>query len=260
MRLTGQRRGMWMDHATGEGGDVFDLLMVTEGVDFAGAIALARDMSGLKMRATPPHKTRERSAEDDRKIVEKVLWYADAQRVIHTNYLRSRGITIDAEDLLSHRSLRHVSGTLHPAMLGKVRNVAGDVTGLHRTYLSADARGKAAVEPNKMMLGRTLGCAVRLAPHSDVLGLCEGIETGLSVMMLFPGVPVWATLSTSGMRGVVLPDAVKEVAIFADNDQPGRDAANVLSVRLMSEGRRVRVVYPKDNYGDFNDELVQGKA
>ena len=35
--------------------------------------------------------------------------------------------------------------------------------------------------------------------------LCEGIETGLAVMTACPGLPVWATLSTSGLEQVQLP-------------------------------------------------------
>ena len=58
--------------------------------------------------------------------------------------------------------------------------------------------GKADVRaPRKMMGIMPSGAAVRLAPHTDVLGIAEGIETALSRRDLF-GVPTWAAL-TAGL-------------------------------------------------------------
>ena len=83
---------------------------------------------------------------------------------------------------------------------------------IHRTYLRSDASQpdkveKAEVSKPRMMLGRVAGGAVRLAPISDgnILGICEGIETGLAVMTACPGLPVWATLSATELEQVQLP-------------------------------------------------------
>ena len=63
--------------------------------------------------------------------------------------------------------------------------------------------------------------AVQLAWPDDVLGIAEGIETALSAAQLF-GIPTWACLGASRMATVKIPDSVKTVRIFADNDEAGR--------------------------------------
>ena len=62
-------------------------------------------------------------------------------------------------------------------------------------------KGLPSVPKPRMMLGRTAGGAVRLAPlgENGVLAVSEGIETGLAVMTAIPKLAVWATLSTAGV-------------------------------------------------------------
>ena len=54
-----------------------------------------------------------------------------------------------------------------------------------------------------------------LAEHTaqGLLGLCEGIETGLAVMRACPTLPVWAALSTSGMEQAQLPPEARRIVI-----------------------------------------------
>lgn len=111
-------------------------------------------------------------------------------------------------------------------MLGLVRNVAGQVTGLHRTYLAPGSTTKAAVNPVKMSLGTIAGGAVRLHDSGADLqkfAISEGIETGLSVAQAI-GLPVWAALSAGGIERLVLPPLpeARVVLIFADYDHHGR--------------------------------------
>jgi putative DNA primase/helicase len=123
------------------------------------------------------------------------------------NYLRSRGITVEIPDTLRfHPALKHTpSGLVLPAMIGLVtKGTENRPIGVHRTYLASDGTGKADVEPAKMMLGSAKGGAIRLAPAEHEVMLCEGIETGLSVLQV-TGIPVWAALSTSGLKTIEVP-------------------------------------------------------
>ena len=59
-------------------------------------------------------------------------------------------------------------------MIGLVRDRAGEVIGLHRTYLQEDADGgvsKAPIAKPRMMLGKVAGGAVRLAAVSVTVPL-----------------------------------------------------------------------------------------
>lgn len=174
------------------------------------------------------------------------------------SYLRARGIDVDPPATLRFlpRARHTPSGQDFPCMVAVVHGAGGDeVIGVQRTFLAPDGSGKAAIEPNKMSLGSVVGGAVRLAAVGERLGLCEGIEDGLSVMQTDPSLPVWATLGTSGLRAVRIPERVRDVVILADGDSAGEHAALFTARRFMAEGRKVRIARPPSPFKDFNDAL-----
>ena len=186
-----------------------------------------------------------------------------------TSYLRGRGLALsgDTTDLLAHHDLTHwETKSGYPAMIGVVRDVAGEVVALHRTYLQVEADApdtvtKAAVSKPRMMLGKVAGGAVRLAPINPgaALGLCEGIETGLAAMTSCPGLPVWATLSATNLEQVKLPPEAHRIVILADHDASGAGmrAAETAARRLRGEGRQVAIALPPGEGQDFNDVLLR---
>ena len=167
-------------------------------------------------------------------------------------------------DLLFHPDLTHYeTRTGYPAMIGLIRNIAGEVTALHRTYLAEqpDKVTKANIAKPRMMLGKTAGGTVRLGAITPqgLLGLCEGIETGLAVMRACPTLPVWAALSTSGMEQAQLPPEARRIVILADHDPSGAGlrAAEATAAKLQLEGREVRIAMPTTPGTDFNDMLLR---
>ena len=165
------------------------------------------------------------------------------------------------DDVAQKLAVHEATRTGFPAMVGLVRDQAGEVVALHRTYLQDDGDSvrKADIAKARMMMGKPGGGAVRLAPigADGFLGLSEGIETGLAVMAACPGLPVWAALSTSGMEQVQLPPEARHVLILADNDPSGAGlrAAETLLRRLKGDGRRAAIVLPPEPGDDFNDML-----
>ena len=265
--------GRWIDHATGQSGDLISLWAERFGlgVKDAGLDLMAR--LGLSEEAplpVPDAKAAERvKAEldfDERKRINlaRSIW-ADAQQIegtIAEVYLRSRGITLNLPS-----SLRYLPGYKHGpsglsmgCMIGAV-TVEGDkrIRAVHRTWLRRDGTDKANVNPAKMMLGPASGGAVRLAKAADELILGEGVETVLSAMQV-SGLPGWACLSTGGLMAVKLPPLpiARNALIAADNDEPGLKAADECARRLASEGRSVRIAKPPEPGTDFNDILRQG--
>jgi DNA primase len=85
----------------------------------------------------------------------------------------------------------------------------------------------------------------------------EGIETCLAAMQASSH-PVWAALSTSGLRSLDLPANVPDVIVLADGDDAGEAAARDCAWRWKREGRRVRIARPPQGM-DFNDMLL-GRA
>jgi putative DNA primase/helicase len=138
------------------------------------------------------------------------------------------------------------------------------IVAVHRTFLSADGRGKANVLNPKCSLGPVGGGAVRLAPAGPKLVVAEGIENALTVMQAV-GLPTWAALSAGGIARLILPPLplAAEVVIAADRDSNGvgQSKADVAAERWLAEGRRVRIALPPEAGVDFNDLLgAEGAA
>jgi hypothetical protein len=171
-------------------------------------------------------------------------------------YLGSRGIHIPAPDTLRfHAGLKHRTGVIWPAMVALVTNGAyATPVAIHRTFLARDGRGKAPVDPQKMMLGPCGGGAVRLANPGEVLMVGEGIETCFAAMQE-SGYAAWAALSTSGLRTLDLPARTRDIIVLADADEAGEAAARDSALRWKREGRRVRIARPPQGL-DFNDVLI----
>ena len=174
-------------------------------------------------------------------------------------YLASRGLHLPPPPTLRfHAGLKHPSGGIWPAMVALVTRGSDDTPlAIHRTFLARGGGGKAPVDQQKMMLGPCRGSAVRLAAPGNMLMVGEGIETCLAAMRA-TGHPVWAALSTSGLRTLDLPGDVRDVIVLADGDDPGEAAALDCAWRWKREGRRVRIARPPHGM-DFNDMLI-GRA
>ena len=270
--LKGQHAGDWHDFDGNQGGG--PLSTIEEGTGHTGRdlLAYAADLAGWSpgapIRQAPPA-----IAKPERDTAREIAFILDhAKPIVGTPaeaYLRGRGLDVpDHADLLAHLDLTHWETKAgYPALIGIVRNRAGNVVAIHRTYLHSDTAwsdkvAKAPVAKPRMMLGKTGGGAVRLAPlgQSGVLALSEGIETGLAVMAACPGLAVWATLSTSGLEQVQLPAEAKRIIILADHDASGAGlrAAETTARRLRAEAREVAIALPPEAGHDFNDVLLRG--
>lgn len=175
-------------------------------------------------------------------------------------YLQSRGLSLCQALRGGSTSHWHDGQNMgyYPTMLAAVQAPSGRMVNIHRTYLRADGAGKADLPIKRKLMGSAgpmTGAAIRLMPHTDRLGIAEGIETALSASMLFD-VPVWAAVSAHGLAGWAPPKDVKVVDVFADHDsnQTGQQAAEKLANRLALAGLVVRVHTPPK--GDWNDVLM----
>jgi len=194
-------------------------------------------------------------------------------------YLESRGIFLKKypNDLRTHMRLKYYEAVrkegekksefqqlgTYPGMLALVRSPEDKATTMWRTYLNSEGSGKADVRQQKKPYSQPgAGSAVRLfEPVDGVLGVAEGIETALAAHVLYK-IPVWAGMCADIMKGIVFPDTVKEVVIFADNDAPdslgfckGIEAAKELALRLRGEGRKVSIKMPREVGTDYLDVL-----
>lgn len=185
------------------------------------------------------------------------LWSAavPAQGTLVETYLASRGVSLPPQGLRFAPTLRHPSGATAPAMTAAVRDVAGGLIGIHRTWLRRDGFGKADLDPAKAMLGSVKGGGVRLRSGDGVLIVAEGIETALSLGEAISGAAVIAALSATGVENLRLPTCAGELVIGADGDAAGRRAARELAMRAARAGWQVRTMIAPAGH-DWNDVLL----
>ena len=257
--------GKWTDAATGEHGDLLDVIRESCGlVDFKDVADEARIFLSM------PHPEPDRPHGGERtspaptgspKAARRL--FAMAQPISGTlvkTYLSTRGIT----DLHGTGSLRfhprcyyrpdeHSPTETWPAMIASVTDLAGRQTGAHRTWLAADGSDKAPIDTPRRAMGDLLGHSVRFGVAGDVMAAGEGIETILSLRMALPNMPMAAALSAAHLSAILFPDTLRRLYIARDNDPAGDGAMATLIERANAAGLEVVVVSPI--LGDFNEDL-----
>lgn len=156
---------------------------------------------------------------------------------IAETYLRGRGILCPLPPTL--RFLASGRPDRHPAMIaafgfamepepGHLALSDDAVAGVHLTLLKPDGSGKADADPNKLMIGHSLGSPIVLAPPNDLLALAllEGIEDGLSLFQA-TGIGVWAAGAAGRFPALatVVPDVIDLAHVGADPDDAGEAGA-----------------------------------
>lgn len=146
----------------------------------------------------------------------------------------------------------------YAALVSPVVDICGELVTAHVTYLANGAK-LTEHEPRKLLgplMGRQ-GCAVRLMPAADVVGIAEGVESALSAIRL-EGIPCWAALNTSLLAKFEPPPNITRLVLYADRDEAGLTAALRLAERLYGRRMRFHARLPKGK--DFNDDLREVRA
>lgn len=247
-------------------GDGMKLVLLKTGLDFADAAKQIRDHLGEFTEAKPK---READPAAVRREMES-LWTGSApitEADEGGRYLLRRGLKgpypRDLRFCPSARVIGHPSRNMLPAIVALVREPAGTIVNLHRTYLENGWKAKMN-DPRRLFPG-TLppGSAIRLGDHDGRLGAAEGIETAMAVKRDF-GIMCWATLNAAMMEKFLVPAEVTELTIFGDNDPKfgGQKAAFALAhkVAVKPSAPLVDVRIPPIVGNDWADQPAQEKA
>lgn len=270
VRLTGPTygrgaAGKWTDAATGEHGDLLDVIRGSLGlVEFKDVMDEARRFLALphEERQSEPAKRPDAAPTGSPQAARRLL--AISRPIAGTTaeaYLRNRGIV----DLHDTPALRfhprcyylpndHQATETWPAMIATVTDLAGNVTGAHRTWIAPDGRGKAPVDTPRRAMGDLLGHAVRFGTVHDIMAAGEGIETMLSLRQSLPNMPIAAALSANHLAAIHLPPSLRRLYIAQDDDAAGDAARDTVVERARAAGIEPIVLSP--TLEDFNDDLI----
>ena len=255
----------------GPGGG-FKLLQAAKGIDFNTALQEVERCVGAVLSA--PRPALAEPAPDRMKKLAQKIW-DEAKPVLPgdpvDSYLGNRGLSLPAypKALRLHPALGFYEKDLtgksrkvaeYAAMLACIQGPDGHAVTLHRTYLK-DGQKATPHDAKKVLSAGINGAAIRLFEAGDELAVTEGIETAIAVH-LATSKPVWAGLSAGNLEKLWLPDSVRKVCIYADNDADadfdGQAFAFALARRLKKEERRtgpraVQVFVPRQPGMDWAD-------
>ncbi|WP_447763445.1 DUF7146 domain-containing protein [Sphingopyxis panaciterrae] len=260
--------GKWTDAASGDHGDLLDIIAASCGhASFRDTLAEARHFLSLPPppAASPnpaPGKAPTGTPEAARK-----LWAASTPiaATIAQAYLGTRSIV----DLGEGDPLRYHPRCFYrpsrddapggrpawPAMIAAVTDLEGMVTGVHRTWLDPDTKGKAPVAFPRRAMGQLLGHGVRFGGAGQVMAAGEGIETVQSLRQVAPTMPMIAGLSSAHLSALLFPPMLKRLYVARDADPAGAAALATLSERASEAGIAVIPLEPRR--GDFNEDLMR---
>ncbi len=256
--------GKWTDAATGEHGDLLDLIRESCGLaDFHDVADEARRFLSLP-RTESERDSTHRSAPAPAGSPESARrLFAMSQPILGTvveTYLRNRGVTA----LQGIASLRFHPRCYYrpdawsptetrPAMIAAVTDLDGKITGAHRTWLDPSGDDKAPIDTPRRAMGHLLGHAVRFGIGGEVMAAGEGIETMLSLKSLVPTMPMAAALSAAHLAAILFPDTLRRLYIARDDDPAGDGAMAKLVDRAQEAG--IEAVPLSPQLGDFNEDL-----
>ncbi|MCA3704326.1 MAG: toprim domain-containing protein [Methylobacterium sp.] len=270
VRLTGPTngkgaRGKWQDAATGEHGDLLDLIAARESHrTLAETLDEARRFLGEPRSIRQDGYARVRPSMPSRDTTEiaRRIW-TEGRPITGTlaeTYLGLRHLAppfprdLRFHPALNYRDDRNRRVSVHPALLAAVRDAKGGVRGIQRTWLALNGE-KAVLDDPRRSLGRLNGHGVWLRPGdaeagSPALLIGEGVETVLSLAELFPRYVLVAALSAAHLAAFDLPAWVRQLLIARDNDPAGNRAARRLARRAEQAGLAVTILRPV--LKDFN--------
>jgi hypothetical protein len=249
------------DAATGEHGDLLDLIALSRGLDglrntleeARAFLALPPDPVQRHDRSPAPRG----SPESARRLY--VMSKPIAGTLAET-YLRSRGLgAVAAGDPLRfhphcyYRPHEDSPTETWPALIAAVTDLGGRITGAHRTWLDRSGQDKAPIASPRRAMGHLLGHGVRFGVVDDLMAAGEGIETMLSLRTILPTLPMVAALSANHLAALLFPPTLRRLYVARDRD-PAGDAA-MASLAHRAEAAGIEALGLSSTFDDLNEDL-----
>jgi hypothetical protein len=261
--------GKWTDAATGEHGDLLDIIAITQATrTMRETLDEARHFLALPSPAPAEDRRYRREPKAPTGTPEASRRLFDASRPIAGSiveaYLRKRALTAlrGYDDTIRFHpacyyrpSAEDAPGTkpAWPAMIAAVTDLDGRITGVHRTWLDKAAVDKAPIAHPRRALGALLGHGVRFGAAGEVMAAGEGIETVWSLRMAMPLMPMIAATSSAHLAAVLFPPVLRRLYVARDDDPAGDAALATLTQRAEAAGIEALALEPV--FDDFNADL-----
>ena len=260
------RAGKWTDAATGEHGDLLDLIAQSQGcTTLTETLEEARRF--LSLPQPEPYEPIKPAPQGSPEAARRLFATSEPIRgTVAEAYLRTRGIA-DLRDCTSVRfhprcyyrgdetDPADAARDAWPALIAAATDATGAITGVHRTWLDPSGQTKAPVSTPRRSMGLINGQGVRIGKANGIVAIGEGLETMLSLRVALPILPIVAAGSANHLDALLLTEGLHRLYVAEDDDPAGRRAT--ASVMTRAEGVGIEAMRLTPALGDFNDDLRQ---
>ena len=169
--------------------DAIALVQALHGIDFKEACDFLARHAGIAQASVTTTVAPAKPAANDNQDYAEKIWRESTpvEATIGETYLRSRSITIPLPPSIrfAPRLWHSLAQAEFPALVSAITPIDGSIIqAILRTYVDPNGHGKANIDPSRMMLGQAASGSVHLADAAETMAVCEGLESGLSMMQV----------------------------------------------------------------------------
>lgn len=277
LEVTGQKRGLWFDHETGEGGDLIDLIRKYPVRDFGGAVQWAREWLGWGDGTAPePRKSHELRREREEREAREAARQARAE-ARRAGWAKAKfAMAGPIEGTPGEVYLRETRGTdvadfpdafrWHEgerAVVCAVTNDGGEIVAAQMIAVTPDGKKDSGRLPDKggakTSIGPVGSGAVRLpGPANGPDCIAEGPETGLTIwaatgyetLILLGGLRRAERIAPAGRRAILCKDDDKRISPSGNSVRSALRALRAKDIDVREAGPfEIR----RGDKRDFND-------
>ncbi len=296
VNLAGDKRGLWHDFQTGEGGHLLKLIALQKNLDIQRdfqavlreALAIlsvspadlsVQTVASATLKKSPVSTSREvpaptpeqqRSLRYARQLARESHPVAGTLAERYLREHRSIALGVFPDSVRFHPGIySRKNEDAYPALLVVAKDSVDKVQAVQAIFLDAETARKADVPIKKQTWGRsslgsvTLGQSIPPGATQKTY-LAEGVETALSVYSALNGADVHITLGKSNFKNIDPSNTQKNVVLCLDNDGQNSQSDRLIhfaAEKLQEQGKVVWIAQPKIEGWDYNDVLMhQGLA
>ena len=247
--LAGDKRGLWHDFQTGQGGHLLGLIAVQKNLDiqrdFQAVLQEAVRLLGSSpndMSVQDGTQFSPRKAEKSPTVASKMLAQEQRRSLQYARQLAQESQpvagTLAEGYLREHRGMWIISPIMcvsilgiysrkneasHPALLVVAKNNEDQVQAVQAIFLDRETANKANVPVKKQTWGQPSQASVALMKPKDIRSqsvtyLAEGPETALSVYLALKEADVRVTLGKSNFKNIDPAKTASHIVLCLDND------------------------------------------
>lgn len=215
--LTGEYRGFYRNFASGERGNMVNMLMDSKGISYAEAVSLGASMlsdpESYKLEVNTNHDVlKSMLPKEQARLVEFAHNYSvnseNIKGTLAERYVESLGSSasdLNSESLRFHPAVySSETKSTYPALIGRLEDEKGALKGIEITYLNNDGLLNDTLAINHRVLGVKSGSTLPVVTNDNPMGTLIVANTEMAIVLSdsFPNYDVQSVHTNTDLRNI----------------------------------------------------------